>query len=162
MATGPTDGAAIFRRHWGAIFGDPRCSPEHPVIDPIDQDRPLDRIQRTLSTERAQELDENLNVEELALTIRHLRSSSERGADGLSASFYKIFSGRLQGYFSIVFRYQFLRGSLLFSQRIVCLDTATQVAKINSRRAKGLHPREIASPPCSFSQLFAALAVSYR
>ena len=113
MAT--TDVAAIFSRYWGAIFGNPRCSPEHQVIDPIAQDRLLDTTQRTLSTDQAQEIDEHLTTEELALTIRHLRRTSAPGPDGLSAAFYRIAPDVFGEIFSNVFRYQFQRGTLLTS-----------------------------------------------
>ena len=85
------------------------------MSDPIDKDHLLDTIQRVLSTEQTQELDEHLTAEEFDINIRHLRSSSAPVPDRLSVAFYKIapdVSGRI---LSIVFRYQFQRAIPLSS-----------------------------------------------
>jgi len=109
--------ASVFRRHWGTIFGDVSCGTVPTAPDLLAQTELLDSISRRLPTEKASSLDAEISAPELAATIRHIKSSSAPGPDGLPAAFYKVAPDTFAEILKIVFRYQFTRGVLLPSQR---------------------------------------------
>lgn len=109
--------AAVFRQHWGAIFGDASCGFGATVTDPAARRVLLDSIDKRLSVDEAATLDADICAHELAATIRRIKSSSAPGPDGLSAAFYKVAPDTFGEILVIVFRYQLERGILLPSQR---------------------------------------------
>ena len=80
-----------FRDHWGGVMGS-LYSSETDSYDPSErkQKKLLDSIQVSLASAEQDRLSTRLSTTEMAEAIKHMRSSSSPGMDGLPAAFYQL------------------------------------------------------------------------
>ena len=118
VSTNPHDISLRFLEHWGSVMGDPN-SPAGKATPPDDtmQRRLLGSITRSVSSLDRAILDAPVAAADLAAAIRHMRSTSAPGMDGLTAGFYQVAPDVFGECLSMVFRDQLKRGRLLPSQR---------------------------------------------
>ena len=106
-----------FNSHWGRVMGvgcvDANRNPR--VQDA--EDKLLNTVTRTLSTDQRTRLDSELSAQEFEVAIKTLSPHKAPGSDGLTAAFYQIAPSTFAKILHIVFKYQVERGILLPDQR---------------------------------------------
>uniref|UniRef100_A0AAV1VNP9 Reverse transcriptase domain-containing protein n=1 Tax=Peronospora matthiolae TaxID=2874970 RepID=A0AAV1VNP9_9STRA len=118
VSKNPLEISLRFLEHWGSMMGDP-CSPTGtaPPPDDVMQQKLLNSITRVVSDVDHAILNAPVTPTDLAAAIRHMKSTSAPGMDGLTAGFYQVAPDVFGACLSLVFNNRLLHGTLLPSQR---------------------------------------------
>ena len=118
VSSNPHDISLRFMEHWGTELGDPKSSGGRASSpDVFIQQKLLDSIVSVLSDVDRTLLDAPVTSADLASAIRHTKSTSAPGMDGLTAAFYQVAPDIFGECLSVVFNDRLQRGELLASQK---------------------------------------------
>lgn len=110
-----------FRKHWGHTFCDASLSSSNSSVCGNSSKQLLDTVCRKLLHEQTVQMDSSITPTDIAASIRHLKLSSACGLDGLCPALYQLDSDAFGSILSIVFSYQLAGGTLLPSQKRICV-----------------------------------------
>nr|CCA18946.1 AlNc14C60G4409 [Albugo laibachii Nc14] len=118
VTSNPREVVEEFMDHWGGVMGDISSSTtDSAETCSRNQNKLLDSIQVSLESEEQDRLSTRLSTTEIAEAIKHMRSNSSPGLDGIPAAVYQVDPETFGECLKIVFEFQLKHGSLLRSQR---------------------------------------------